>query len=503
MGIKYFWKYLTSLNVVKEKLRSVDSKLLFGVTGNAVPKGVPGGLRGVGGEGHQSRIYVDILGCFYTEILRCVERSQPTRPYDFAPLIHNLQSIFPEDRTVFVLDGALTSAKSETSMKRHREWAKVVDELDKVAATMEQTADDGKRRMPKSFYEKLDRLKKAFKVDPVMAPGEADVFIGRAATHLDIVVSVDSDLFCYKIVKTMVKPTRHRGQYILNVLDKSLALRKMGLNADDLVVLAVVSGNDYESNIPGKAIVTNVKIFLKIKEKGDMSKEAMLKEYLLLCQSDRNFNVAKGVFFNFDEGKALDPPDRSKGLEKRDKSLALISEARALLVANRGNSGNEYLFKAHWSPNPFRPLQSKDEIPRYTPSTIDRTTPMKCPVPPVQKVSPKVVTFDDDQYQEPKEVPEAKAVKPSSKAKAKRAPSGRSNRTKTADDANSLGPKTSKKNFSEATKVIASLSKRCGGYRTIHVGHLRGHIGIDQQEPIARRINDAVGILNRARCQTL
>ncbi|TPX43770.1 hypothetical protein SeMB42_g04588 [Synchytrium endobioticum] len=36
-----------------------------------------------------------------------------------------------------------------------------------------------------------------------MAPGEADVFIGRAATDLDIVVSGDSDLFCYKNVKTM------------------------------------------------------------------------------------------------------------------------------------------------------------------------------------------------------------------------------------------------------------------------------------------------------------
>ncbi|TPX51440.1 hypothetical protein SeMB42_g01923 [Synchytrium endobioticum] len=122
---------------------------------------------------------------------------------------------------------------------------------------------------------------------------------------LDIVVSGDSDVFCYRNVKTMVRPIRHRGQYGFNVLDKSLALRKMRLNADDLVVLAVVSGNDYESNIPGKAIVTNVKIFQKIKEKGDLPKEAMLKEYLQFCQSDRNFDVAKGVFFNFDEGKAL------------------------------------------------------------------------------------------------------------------------------------------------------------------------------------------------------
>ncbi|TPX47078.1 hypothetical protein SeLEV6574_g02868 [Synchytrium endobioticum] len=37
----------------------------------------------------------------------------------------------------------------------------------------------------------------------------------------------------------MVRPTRHRGQYVFDVLDKSLVLRKMKLSADDLVVLAV------------------------------------------------------------------------------------------------------------------------------------------------------------------------------------------------------------------------------------------------------------------------
>ncbi|TPX47578.1 hypothetical protein SeLEV6574_g02579 [Synchytrium endobioticum] len=94
MGIKYFWKYLTSLNVVKEKLGSVDSKQLFGVTGNGAPKGVPGGLKGVDGEGRQGRIYVDILGCFYTEIIRCVELGHPSRPYNFAPLMP------PPDRKV-------------------------------------------------------------------------------------------------------------------------------------------------------------------------------------------------------------------------------------------------------------------------------------------------------------------------------------------------------------------------------------------------------------------
>ncbi|TPX49581.1 hypothetical protein SeLEV6574_g01380 [Synchytrium endobioticum] len=225
------------------------------------------------------------------------ELGHPSRPCTFAPLIQKLKTIFPDGGTVFVIDGDPTSAKSETSMKRHREWGKVVDELDKVAASMKQAADDGKKRMPKSFYEMLDRLtRRAFLVNDDVktglaaaleaefkvekAPGEADVYIGRVATDLDIVVSGDSEVFCYRNVKTMVRPTRHRGQSVFNVLDKSLALRKMRLHADDLVVLAVVSGNDYASNIPGKAIVTNVKVFQKIKEKGDFSKEEMLKKYL-------------------------------------------------------------------------------------------------------------------------------------------------------------------------------------------------------------------------------
>ncbi|TPX40799.1 hypothetical protein SeLEV6574_g06403 [Synchytrium endobioticum] len=74
------------------------------------------------------------------------------------------------------------------------------------------------------------------------------------------------------------------------------------------------------------------------------------------------------------------------------------------------------------------------------------------------KVSPKVVEFDHDKYEEPKKVPEAKAGEHSSKGKAKRAPSGRSSRTKAADDYDYEGPETSKKNFSDATRAIMSLS---------------------------------------------
>ncbi|TPX38843.1 hypothetical protein SeLEV6574_g07356 [Synchytrium endobioticum] len=131
-------------------------------------------MKGVDGEGRQGRVYIDILGCFYTEIIRCVELGHPSRPYNFAPLIQKLKSIFPDGGTVFVIDDASTSAKSETGMKRHREWGKVVDELDKVAASMKQAADDGRKSMPKSFYEKLDRLtRRSFLVNDDVKTGLA------------------------------------------------------------------------------------------------------------------------------------------------------------------------------------------------------------------------------------------------------------------------------------------------------------------------------------------
>ncbi|TPX46341.1 hypothetical protein SeMB42_g03742 [Synchytrium endobioticum] len=82
------------------------------------------------------------------------------------------------------------------------------------------------------------------------------------------------------------------------------------------------------------------------------------------------------------------------------------------------------------------------------------------------KVSPKVVEFDHDKYEEPKKVPEAKAGEHSSKGKAKRAPSGRSSRTKAADDYDYEGPETSKKNFSDATRAIMSYDIAHAYYST-------------------------------------
>ncbi|TPX52401.1 hypothetical protein SeMB42_g01459 [Synchytrium endobioticum] len=61
--------------------------------------------------------------------------------------------------------------------------------------------------------------------------------------------------------------------------------------------------------------------------------------------------------------------------EMRDQGLSRISEAGAALVANRASSGKKRLLKRRWTRNPFRPLQSVGEVPRYTSRPIDRNTP--------------------------------------------------------------------------------------------------------------------------------
>ncbi|TPX42478.1 hypothetical protein SeLEV6574_g05580 [Synchytrium endobioticum] len=72
--------------------------------------------------------------------------------------------------------------------------------------------------------------------------------------------------------------------------------------------------------------------------------------------------------------------------EMRDQGLSRISEAGAALVANRASSGKKRLLKRRWTCNPFRPLQSVGEVPRYT----SRQEHPQCPEPPMLRVSPKV-----------------------------------------------------------------------------------------------------------------
>ncbi|TPX44660.1 hypothetical protein SeLEV6574_g04370 [Synchytrium endobioticum] len=93
--------------------------------------------------------------------------------------------------------------------------------------------------------------------------------------------------------------------------------------------------------------MTNAKILTKIKDED-------LRVYRDLCQTDRTFEVSFEGFLDHDE------------------------------VSNHRGQGK-------WRPNPFRPLQSVSETPRYTSNRVLRRSTMNCPAPPELTRSLKVL----------------------------------------------------------------------------------------------------------------
>jgi hypothetical protein len=132
---------------------------------------------------------------------------------------------------------------------------------------------------------------------------------------------------------------------------------------------------------------------------------------------------------------------------------------------------------------------------------VDITKGMTSPQPAEPKVSSRRLNVSSGKNRKSKKVPKAEAKKVASK----RAASGRKDRKLPMvkkDDSNegtSSQKEPAKRNYSEAAKAIESLQTEHDGYRAIQVGHLRSHIQIGQADEIAKRINDAVGMLNRAR----
>ncbi|TPX47061.1 hypothetical protein SeLEV6574_g02859 [Synchytrium endobioticum] len=340
----------------------------------------------------------------------------------------------------------------------------------------------------------------------------------------------------------------------------------MGLCQESWPVLAIVPGNNYDTNIPGKGVMTNAKILKKIKdEEGELFSRDYLRVYRDLCQTDRTFEVPEKVFLDHDEGGAVELVERSDTNELRREVLQRIVAAKEALVSNhsikfnvceftfslvlgqRGNSNRpqSFIFNRKWKPNPFRPLQSVGDTPRYTSKKVLRRSTMKCPVPAELSRSPKDVEGDEDShYKKAQRVTQPPKDKTKGKSKGKYVPSGRQSRRKLPEGAGlSRGGLSSKGEQSEAKPSKDSKSEHIDqldadsdsedrdagpvkkntedeakrtrlqndsflklkslsakhGYKTLHLGHLKRCLNLGDSELIYKRMSNAVAILNRAR----
>ncbi|KAG0288304.1 hypothetical protein BGZ98_004301 [Dissophora globulifera] len=122
---------------------------------------------------------------------------------------------------------------------------------------------------------------------------EADIAIAAECQPEDIVVSIDSDLFIYRTVRTLWRPVGYKQQTFL-VFDKDSILDALNLTDSQLLTLGIVSRNDYGNNVPSLGITTNCKL---VKDLSDGGVADMVAAYL---QDDRVIrkNIGQVAFSN-------------------------------------------------------------------------------------------------------------------------------------------------------------------------------------------------------------
>lgn len=88
----------------------------------------------------------------------------------------------------------------------------------------------------------------------IISDSEADLEIARDCRPEDVVLSRDSDLLAYKQVVTIWRPTKGRQVMVYHLPD---VLKTIGLSRGQLTALAIVSKNDYSSNVRSLGCISN------------------------------------------------------------------------------------------------------------------------------------------------------------------------------------------------------------------------------------------------------
>ncbi|KAF9536433.1 hypothetical protein EC957_010988, partial [Mortierella hygrophila] len=121
--------------------------------------------------------------------------------------------------------------------------------------------------------------------DIVLCPTESDVLIATECQSDDAVISCDSDMVFYKTVPVVWRPVGLYKSRRFVPFEKKAVLEALGLSSSmRLTTLAIVSGNDYVSNIPHLAIATNRKILNTIHE---VNEKSIIQQYLAHPQVKR------------------------------------------------------------------------------------------------------------------------------------------------------------------------------------------------------------------------
>ena len=241
------------------------------------------GIREFATSLQQDTVYVDFFGCFFYKIKKMLYGSLKEKLLGFfISLFRDIPNL------VIVYDGARSQEWLETSINRLKKQEMGLIKLEKMLDKCFSLS-----RIRKRQYQAVENLQlQTFNVKAediiylkagminaginiVEAAFEADVFI--ASKKNSIVISADGDFYFHKNVKTFGKFSRSG----VIAFEKDHILKSLKVSSEQLLVLGVVSGNDYSPNIAGFGIRKNYGLIKKYSSISD-NFETCLEKYLKL-----------------------------------------------------------------------------------------------------------------------------------------------------------------------------------------------------------------------------
>ncbi|CAO3565455.1 unnamed protein product [Mortierella alpina] len=310
-------------------------------------------------------------------------------------VINLIHSLFGEAGRIIVhLDGAQNTEKEYARVARNAAYVKSRDSLDSHLRAMERRAGQNKRTCATAIKKIESLLKQIFvftdfemstlraglrlgtigklHIEICSCATEADLCIAKrrpAVARQRIVVTGDSDLLGYRTVKSVLRAVPRSNTFAR--YHKKDVLSKLELpSAMHLVLLAIVSKNDYGPNVKSLGIVRNCKI---VKTIASGMIDSMLDEYIRLATVkvgspvDRTmFDASRRVFADMQDTLPVPLPVANNGdYLHRVGDYARIKGIRASVsrLARAAQPGIQFYVRKGSRRNQFRHIfASKDSI---------------------------------------------------------------------------------------------------------------------------------------------
>ena len=230
---------------------------------------------------HTSTRRIDVLGSFYNVI----KEAYSNHALDDAHCIleRHVMSWGSRDNLILYVDGQQAIEKQHTAEirqgNRDKASLKCTRALDTLENRIENNLSVRKRHftdvrtsLSLTFYWSLE-ARQSF-VAHMTGAGchvrfcetEADVAIAKECQPGDIVVSCDSDMMAYASIATLLRPI---SKSLFLVYDLNSVLRNLRLSRAQLTTLAIVSSNDYSSNIYSLGPAANYTIVKSLDGEGN------------------------------------------------------------------------------------------------------------------------------------------------------------------------------------------------------------------------------------------